>query len=93
MNKYFGHIGNKCPTPCVPDSHILIGLRAFVKRLLRHDLTASDTVSDFFPDTSPGDISGHIPLSLFREGMSDVRLCGGFEKKRRRHALSGEQGV
>jgi len=56
-----GHSGQKCPPPCVPDSHILTGLRVFVKRLLLYTLTAPDTVSGFFrtsvrstyPDTFP----------------------------------------
>jgi hypothetical protein len=47
--------------PRVPDSHIVIALRVFVKRLLLHTLTVPDTVSGFFrtpvrptyPDTFP----------------------------------------
>jgi hypothetical protein len=61
MTGFSGHSGQKCPPPCVPDSHILIGIRVFVKRLLLHTFTAPDTVSGLFrtavrstyPDTFP----------------------------------------
>jgi hypothetical protein len=82
MNAFFGHVGQKCPMRCVPDTLIAIRMPVSVNACCFAPYSIGHSVR-FLRTRVRLDIIGHFPLSLFREGMSDVRFVANREKKTR----------